>query len=149
MAGLFDRVHDKVHSTVDQLTADVRRRLGSIADVHSHTHLSRICAPGFHEAHAAHRFKSFAPERRGGNEVKWHVDGCGYMYAVSVALERATTSVWIMDWWLSPELYLRRPPAKNEEYRLDMMLKAAAERGVKVNVIVYKEVCYHKSGAEC
>ena len=40
----------------------------------------------------------------------------------------------------SPELYLRRPPAKNENYRLDKLLKAAAERGVKINVIVYKEV---------
>ena len=40
----------------------------------------------------------------------------------------------------SPELYLRRPPARNERYRLDNMLKAAAERGVQVNVIVYKEV---------
>ena len=42
--------------------------------------------------------------------------------------------------WLSPELYLRRPPAKNEQYRLDRMLQAAAQRGVRVNVIVYKEV---------
>jgi phospholipase D1/2 len=40
--------------------------------------------------------------------------------------------------WLSPELYLRRPPAKNESYRLDRMLEAAAKRGVKVNIIVYK-----------
>ena len=40
----------------------------------------------------------------------------------------------------SPELFLRRPPARNARYRLDNMLKAAAERGVKVNVIVYKEV---------
>lgn len=42
--------------------------------------------------------------------------------------------------WLSPELYLRRPPAKNEQYRVDRMLQAAAQRGVKVNIIVYKEV---------
>jgi len=42
--------------------------------------------------------------------------------------------------WLSPELYLRRPPTKYEQYRVDRMLKAAAERGVKVNIIVYKEV---------
>jgi phospholipase D1/2 len=41
---------------------------------------------------------------------------------------------------LSPELYLRRPPARNEQYRLDNMLKAAAERGVQVKIIVYKEV---------
>jgi phospholipase D1/2 len=39
-----------------------------------------------------------------------------------------------------PELYLRRPPSQNENYRLDRMLFAAAERGVKVNIIVYKEV---------
>lgn len=45
-----------------------------------------------------------------------------------------------MDWWLSPELYLRRPPAKNNKYRLDNMLQAAAERGVKIYIIVYKEV---------
>jgi len=40
----------------------------------------------------------------------------------------------------SPELYLRRPPARNERYRLDNMLKAAAERGVQIFVVVYKEV---------
>lgn len=40
----------------------------------------------------------------------------------------------------SPELYLRRPPAKNQQYRLDRMLRNAAERGVKVHIIVYKEV---------
>ncbi|KOS18345.1 Phospholipase D1 [Escovopsis weberi] len=52
----------------------------------------------------------------------------------------AQESIYILDWWLSPELYLRRPPSKNEQYRLDVMLKAAAERGVKIYVIVYKEV---------
>jgi hypothetical protein len=62
------------------------------------------------------------------------------MWAVSVAIEQARESIWILDWWLSPELYLRRPPTENENYRIDRMLLAAAERGVKVNVIVYKEV---------
>lgn len=42
--------------------------------------------------------------------------------------------------FLSPEVYLRRPPSENEKYRLDRMLLAAAERGVKVNVVVFKEV---------
>ena len=42
--------------------------------------------------------------------------------------------------WLSPELYLRRPPSRNEQYRVDRMLQAAAQRGVKVKIIVYKEV---------
>ncbi len=52
----------------------------------------------------------------------------------------ARETIYILDWWLSPELYLRRPPSRYEEYRLDRMLKAAAERGVQVYVIVYKEV---------
>ncbi|CAG8956486.1 hypothetical protein HYFRA_00003872 [Hymenoscyphus fraxineus] len=85
------------------------------------------------------RFHSFAPARH-GNDAKWYVDGCGYMWAVSVALEEARESIWILDWWLTPELYLRRPPTANEQYRVDRMLVAAAERGVKVNIIVYKEV---------
>lgn len=42
--------------------------------------------------------------------------------------------------WLSPELYLRRLPSRNEQYRVDHMLQAAAQRGVKINIIVYKEV---------
>ncbi|KAA8913095.1 hypothetical protein FN846DRAFT_772614 [Sphaerosporella brunnea] len=91
------------------------------------------------EARTGNRFESFAPVRN-GNGVKWYVDGKDYMYAVSVALEKARESIWILDWWLSPELYLRRPPKLNEQYRLDRMLQAAAARGVHINVIVYKEV---------
>jgi phospholipase D1/2 len=49
----------------------------------------------------ANRFHSFAPQRM-GNDAKWYVDGCGYMWAVSVALEEAQESIWILDWWLSP-----------------------------------------------
>ena len=52
----------------------------------------------------------------------------------------ARKNIYILDWWLSPELYLRRPPSQNEQYRLDNLLKSAAERGVKVRVIVYREV---------
>jgi phospholipase D1/2 len=105
---------------------------------HSHTHFGAACHK-FHHQHTANRFHSFAPIRA-RNDAKWFVDGCGYMWAVSVALDEATESIWILDWWLSPELYLRRPPSANSKYRLDTMLLAAAERGVKVNIIIYKEV---------
>ena len=44
------------------------------------------------------------------------------------------------DWWLTPELFLRRPPADHPEWRLDRILKRKAEQGVKIYVIVYKEV---------
>lgn len=86
-----------------------------------------------------HRFKSFAPERD-GNRIKWYIDGRDYFHAVSVALERAKETIYIEDWWLSPELYLRRPPYFNREWRLDEVLKRAAERGVKIFVVLYREV---------
>jgi len=57
-----------------------------------------------------------------------------------VALERATETIYIEDWWLSPELFLRRPASSNQEYRLDQILKRRAEAGVKIYVIVYREV---------
>lgn len=79
-----------------------------------------------------------------GNEVKWYVDGRDYFCAVAEALESAREVVYIADWWLSPELFLKRPPGErgNEEWRLDKVLKRAAERGVKVYIIVYKEVSW-------
>jgi phospholipase D1/2 len=86
-----------------------------------------------------HRFQSFAPERN-GNRIKWYIDGRDYFHAVSVALERAKEVIYIEDWWLSPELFLRRPPFYTREWRIDQVLKRAAERGVKIYVIVYKEV---------
>jgi phospholipase D1/2 len=42
------------------------------------------------------RYDSFAGQKN-GNDVKWYVDGCGYMYAVSKAIEGARESIWILD----------------------------------------------------
>ncbi|KAH9940163.1 phospholipase D/nuclease [Epithele typhae] len=91
------------------------------------------------EIMSGHRFHSFA-NQRGQNFVKWHVDGHDYMWAVSEMLDRAKEAIFILDWWLTPELYLRRPPAKYPEWRLDRILKRKAEQGVKIYVVVYKEV---------
>ncbi|CAO3591038.1 unnamed protein product [Absidia cylindrospora] len=85
------------------------------------------------------RFNSFAPVRS-DSPTTWFVDGSDYFWQISVALENAKKYIYIHDWWLSPELYLRRPPSKNQEWRLDAVLKRKAEQGVKVYVIVYKEV---------
>ena len=63
-----------------------------------------------------------------------------FFWAVSELIERATECIFILDWWLSPEVYLRRPPSQYPQYRLDRLLVNKAERGVKVHVIVYKEV---------
>ncbi|KAK1256031.1 hypothetical protein MKX07_008290 [Trichoderma sp. CBMAI-0711] len=108
------------------------------AERHSHSHSGYQCDELHPEEHVANRYQSFVAPSSGN--IKWFVDGCSYFWAVSEALQRAEESIYILDWWLSPELYLRRPPSRNEQYRLDVMLQAAAERGVKVHIIVYKEV---------
>ncbi|XHF99845.1 hypothetical protein AWENTII_003331 [Aspergillus wentii] len=87
----------------------------------------------------SHRYESFAPVHE-NNKVKWYVDALDYLWAVSIALENAKEVIYIEDWWLSPELFLRRPPFVNQEWRLDQILKRRAEAGVKIYVIVYKEV---------
>lgn len=124
---------------MDSVFRKVEAGIGSVfgGEKHSHTH-GESCDNLHPGHHTANRYHSFAPPSTG--DVKWYVDGCSYFWAVSEALERAREEIFIMDWWLSPELYLRRPPSRNEQYRVDNMLKAAAERGVKVYIIVYREV---------
>jgi phospholipase D1/2 len=39
--------------------------------------------------------------------------------------------------------FLRRPPFYNQEWRLDQILKRKAAEGVKIYIIVYKEVSAH------
>ncbi|KAL8815843.1 MAG: hypothetical protein Q9223_005063 [Gallowayella weberi] len=134
VSGLFSTLHGAVHG----LGSEIQQRVsGRPPPSSSHTYSGPQPNDSLHNSQ--NRFASFAAQRN-SNDIKWYVDGCGYMWAVSRALEQARESIWIMDWWLSPELYLRRPPAKNEQYRIDHMLQTAAQRGVKVNIIVYKEV---------
>ncbi|KAJ5948653.1 Phospholipase D family [Penicillium verhagenii] len=124
---------DKIQGTVAGYGSEWATKIGSTIDPQAYAQY------GHTNPTTENRFGSFAPPRE-HNDVKWYVDGAGYFWAVSRALENARESIWILDWWLSPELYLRRPPTKNENYRLDRMLQAAAQRGVRVNIIVYKEV---------
>lgn len=55
-----------------------------------------------------HRFDSFAPVRK-NVFAEWLVDARDYMWKVSRAISMAENVIYIHDWWLSPELYLRRP----------------------------------------
>jgi phospholipase D1/2 len=60
-----------------------------------------------------------------------YVDGREYFSAVAKAIEGAREEILIADWWLSPEMYLQKPPFTNEEMRLDKVLARKAEQGVK------------------
>ncbi|CAG0879735.1 unnamed protein product [Cyprideis torosa] len=85
------------------------------------------------------RFDSFAPVRE-SVPARWFVDGSSYFEAVADAIEAAKEEVYITDWWLSPEIYLKRPIIEGEKWRLDVLLKRKAEQGVKIFVLLYKEV---------
>ncbi|KAK5643236.1 hypothetical protein RI129_007081 [Pyrocoelia pectoralis] len=82
---------------------------------------------------------SFAPVRNNINAT-WFVDGASYMSAVADALNHAKEEIFIADWWLSPEIYLKRPALRGDYWRLDKVLQRKAEEGVKVFVLLYKEV---------
>ncbi|OJD19879.1 hypothetical protein AJ78_00239 [Emergomyces pasteurianus Ep9510] len=85
------------------------------------------------------RFDSFAPVRP-NCFAQWLVDGRDYMWVVSRAINQAKDVIYIHDWWLSPELYMRRPAAISQKWRLDRLLQRKAQEGVKVFVIMYRNI---------
>ncbi|XP_037550104.1 phospholipase D1 [Nematolebias whitei] len=99
---------------------------------------------GFAKRHGAafltdHRFGSFAMEEE-NIPAKWYVNGKTYMEDVADALEEAKTEIFITDWWLSPEIFLKRPVVEGNRWRLDCILKRKAKQGVRIFVMLYKEV---------
>ena len=91
------------------------------------------------------RFSSFAPQRVQLSYCKAYVDGDEYYSDLYDALLLAKKEVFITDWWLSPELYLKRPvndKGLNQNTRLDRVLTSLGQKGVKIYIIVYKEVTF-------
>lgn len=85
------------------------------------------------------RFDSFAPVRP-NCFAQWLVDGRDHMWVVSRAINQAKDVIYIHDWWLSPEIYMRRPAAISQKWRLDRLLQKKAQEGVKVFVIMYRNI---------
>ncbi|XP_072542407.1 phospholipase D1 isoform X3 [Salminus brasiliensis] len=85
------------------------------------------------------RHGSFAPVRE-NTTVQWFVNAAGYFDAIADALEGAKEEIFITAWWLSPEIFLKRPVVDGNTWRLDHVLKRKAEQGVKICVLLYKEV---------
>ena len=56
------------------------------------------------------------------------------------ALNNAKEEIFIADWWLCPELYLKRPTDDAAQFRLDKILIRKARQGVKVYILLYKEI---------
>ena len=99
-------------------------------------------------------FKSYTNEKK-GNLAHWFADGEDYFKDLSEKLMQAKETIFITDWWLSPEVWLTRPAPtqiymamafqkKNKKEsppysRLMDILYQCANRGVKVYVLVYAE----------
>ncbi|KAM4693728.1 phospholipase D1 isoform 1-T2 [Discoglossus pictus] len=86
-----------------------------------------------------HRFSSYAAVQN-HTLSKWYVNAKGYFHDVADAMEAAKEEIFITDWWLSPEIFLKRPVVEGNRWRLDCILKRKALQGVKIFVMLYKEV---------
>ena len=101
-------------------------------------------------------FHSYTNKKK-GNSAHWFSDGEEYFKDLSEKLMKAEESIFIADWWLSPELWLTRP-VQTQEYiemesknkkrkesppysRLMDILFQCANRGVKVYILIYSENC--------
>ncbi|CAF0731365.1 unnamed protein product [Brachionus calyciflorus] len=81
---------------------------------------------------------SYAPVRR-KQLCKWYINSAQYMEHVMLALNNAKEEIFITDWWLSPELYLKRP-TEDLQYRLDKILLKKSREGVKIYILLFKEI---------
>lgn len=86
-----------------------------------------------------HRFGSYAAVRD-STLAKWYVNAKGYFEDVADAMEEAKEEIFITDWWLSPEIFLKRPVVEGNRWRLDCILKRKAQQGVRIFIMLYKEV---------
>ena len=90
------------------------------------------------------------------NECQWFIDGKSYFEDLFQKLMEANDTIYISDWWLSPELFLRRPVdvkpylemVENKKIindqienmtRLMDVLNYKAEQGVQIYILIYKE----------
>lgn len=65
-------------------------------------------------------YDSFANERGRCNAL-WFVDAHDYFSHLYDNILQANESIYIAGWWVSPELYLKRPVKKDELHTLRLM----------------------------
>lgn len=88
-------------------------------------HLKSIATGSARDFTLPNPHTSFAPVRT-SMLAGWFVDGAGYMSAVADAMEGATEEIYVADWWLSPEIYMKRPVLDGDYWRLDKILQRKA-----------------------
>ena len=96
------------------------------------------------------RYKAYTNEKS-NNFAHWFIDGKDYFNDLHEKLMGAKRSIFITDWWMSPEVWLQRPiietdytsffKKKNENSlsRLMDILEYKAKKGVKIYILLYYE----------
>lgn len=96
----------------------------------------------------AFRAGSFARPAQGCT-ASWFVDGADLFGAAAAAITDAQQEVMITDWMLSPEVLLGRdttrarrlhPESADAQNALSSLLVQAAERGVRIYIMIFKEL---------
>lgn len=89
-----------------------------------------------------HTNGSFADEHRCSN-IKIFINGKAYFEDLCYTMLNAKESICVIGLSISPEMHLLRPATKdNEEMRLMDIIKKKADEGVKIRVLLYKEIPY-------
>ena len=104
----------------------------------------------FKEIIKNNKYKAYTNEKI-NNYAHWFIDGQDYFNDLFEKLMGAKKSIFITDWWMSPEVWLKRPifesdyktffKKKNPETlsRLMDVLEYKAKKGVKIYILLYYE----------
>ena len=93
------------------------------------------------------QYKAYTNEKI-NNYAQWFIDGRDYFNDLYEKLLDAKKSIFITDWWMSPEVWLKRPVTetdytsffkKNNMTRLMDVLEYKAKEGVKIYILLYYE----------
>ena len=95
------------------------------------------------------KYKAYTNEKM-NNYAFWFVDGKDYFNDLFEKLMDAKKSIFITDWWMSPEVWLKRPifesdyksskkRKKKSLSRLMDVLEYKAKKGVKIYILLYYE----------
>uniref|UniRef100_K3WPY3 Phospholipase n=1 Tax=Globisporangium ultimum (strain ATCC 200006 / CBS 805.95 / DAOM BR144) TaxID=431595 RepID=K3WPY3_GLOUD len=91
----------------------------------------------------SHRDDSFAIPRH-PNQIpsyaRWFVDGSDAYESIYEGICSAKKEIYIAGWWICPTIHLLRPAALYPHSRLDQVLLKKAEEGVKIYILMYKEL---------
>ena len=95
-------------------------------------------------------YKAYTNEKM-NNFAHWFIDGKDYFNDLYEKLMGAKRSIFITDWWMSPEVWLKRPilesdytsffkkRSENSLSRLMDILEYKAKKGVKIYILLYYE----------